>query len=95
MTDFERYIRHNHTGRLNAVSSKELEEVFGICGAELRATVNKLRREGVAICSCLRGYYYAANKKDIEDTLNHLERRAKSILDAKDGMTACLKRYPN
>ena len=58
-----RYLRTHHTGRRNAASSKTLEAVFHVKGAEIRKTVNALRCGGFPVCSDTAGYYYAAKRQ--------------------------------
>lgn len=50
-----RYLRTHHTGRQNAASSKTLEAVFHVKGAEIRKTVNALRCGGFPVCSDTAG----------------------------------------
>lgn len=82
-----------HKGKENAVNSRKLEKQFHLKGSEIRHMVNVLRCNGVPICSCNRGYYYAECAEDIESTLAHLESRIKKIRDAQNGMRDVLTKY--
>ncbi len=81
-----------HVGETNAISMGELyEAVFGEQWKnkvndtrKLRLLVNKMRSEGIAICSTTDqnngGYYLAAAGSEVNDYLRRLERRALKIL---------------
>lgn len=90
---FERFMCDEHKGRRKAITSKEIENDFQCKGTEVRKIVNKLRSNGVPICSSPTGYYYAETKSEIKDTLAHLESRIKKIEKAKEGMEETLKNY--
>ncbi len=53
------YLKDFHQGESKVITSRELESAFIIRGSELRGIVNRLRSEGVPICSFEFGYYYA------------------------------------
>lgn len=93
MQNFERYMQTEHKGKANAVFSKELERLFHCKGTEIRRMVNELRIKGVPICSCSRGYYYAENRSDIEETIAHLDGRVSKIKAAQDGLREILNNY--
>jgi len=81
-----------HIGETNAISMAELyERVFDKKWhnkvndtRKLRLLVNKMRSEGIAICSTTDrdngGYYLAAAGSEAQDYLRRLERRALKIL---------------
>jgi len=81
-----------HIGETNAISMAELyERVFDKKWhnkvndtRKLRLLVNKMRSEGIAICSTTDqnngGYYLAAAGSEVNDYLRRLERRALKIL---------------
>ena len=90
MTAFEKYMKTEHTGKDNAIKSKALEGIFHCKGIEIRHIVNKLRCQGVPICSCSKGYFYSTYAPDVRDTINHLAGRANRIKAAHDGMKNAL-----
>ena len=74
------YLKAYHTGEARAVTSRELETVFHIRGPCLRKAVNRLRGDGVPICSCDSGYYYAETVEELDHTIRQLFSRIKCIL---------------
>ena len=54
------YLKKYHTGKEKAVPSTELEQLFSVNGRNLRRKINRLRQDGVPICSDRSGYYFAA-----------------------------------
>lgn len=90
MTDREKklqaYLKDNHVGKSNAVLSRVLEERFGIGGRDIRRAVGALRREGVPICSCEKGYFLPIEQKEIGRTIRRLGGLASSISDTKTGL---------
>jgi len=75
-------------GRKNKpVSSKTLEEYFGIGGKSLRTIVSFARCEdGFPIGSNNDGYFWAKNIDEINDTINHMEERAFKIQKAANSL---------
>jgi len=81
-----------HIGEANAISMGELyEAVFEKTWKnkvndtrKIRALINKMRSEGVAICSTTDqnrgGYYLASAGSEVNDYTRRLERRALKIL---------------
>ena len=80
------YLKIYHVGEKNAVMSKELENAFGCKGTELRRAINGLRCQGKPICSCNKGYYYAASQTEIKNTVKNLEMRVSAITSAIEGL---------
>ena len=48
-----------HRGRDNAIITKELELALELNEKEIRSIVRKLRKEGMPIMSCKKGYFYS------------------------------------
>ena len=90
MTDREKaihiYLKEKHIGKCNAVLSRVLEETFGIGGRDVRRAVGALRREGIPICSCEKGYFLPMEEKEIGRTIRRLGGLASSISDTKTGL---------
>lgn len=80
------FIRNNHIGQENYITSSELELLFGINGASIRQIISKLRCEGQPICSDANGYYYAENHDEINNTATQLLGRTKKINEAVRGL---------
>ena len=70
-------IKHNSTD--NPVLSKKVEDYFEISGSEVRQIVLYLRRCGVPIASCSKGYFWATSPEQLAPTIHHLEQRKRSI----------------
>lgn len=60
--------------------SRELEEELGVSGAVIREVVREMREQGVPITSDQNGYGYAKDIDDLRPTLDHLRKRALSML---------------
>ena len=80
------YMEIFHCGEQYAAVSRELEKAFNIKGAELRALVNTLRREGVPICSNANGYFYAETDAELLQTISHMSSRIAGISGAIRGL---------
>lgn len=79
-------IYSNHSGRAHAVTSKELQAVFGIRGSTLRSYINNIRTRGIPICSCNDGYYYPIDSADCKTTVAYLSERLDAILLSVHGV---------
>ena len=79
-------LREDHVGKENAVSSRDLERRFGICGRTVRRAVNKLRQDGHPVCSDMAGYYLASSQKEINSTVTRLNEFVTGISNARTGL---------
>ena len=84
--DIYEYLKKNHTGKENAVFSKELEQRFSLSDRALRHVISALRKEGCPICSGCTGYYVGRTQKDVDRTASWLNELASGIADAQDNM---------
>ena len=67
----------DHIGKANGISSVKLAAKLGIKDRALRALVTELRYDDVALCGYPgAGYYLAATREDLTETLDFLKRRA-------------------
>lgn len=82
----QEYLQKHHTGEQKAVCSKELQRLFSLDGRSLRRKVNRLRQEGVPICSGAAGYYYAASQQEINETVNRLNHMVTRVSNARTGL---------
>lgn len=87
------YLKSYHCGEQAAVTSRELEGIFRIRGPDLRRRINLLRGNGIPICSCDSGYYYAATEEELLHTIRQLRSRIKKIAYAERGLTKALSQY--
>ena len=79
-----------HVGRPNAVGRYPLLQQVNralrdpLSERELRAIIHDLREKGEPICSAGGvGYWYPANPKEVMETADELESKAKSMLRIK------------
>ena len=80
--DLVRAYLHAHClGKGKALPSQALEQALNRSGSSLRKQVNRLRREGVPIASCKRGYFYAETAGEVYATIREL-KKMRSGLDA-------------
>lgn len=82
-----------HCGENRAVSSRELERAFSIRGPGLRRIINRLRGDGIPICSFDYGYYYAETEQELQRTIRQLRSRIKKIAHAERGLTKALAQF--
>ena len=85
-TRIERYLKNNHVGVVNAIHSKDLAAEFMITQRRLRTIINNLRRNGTAICSNDKGYFYASCQQEIEETIGRLSGYVASISNSRTGL---------
>lgn len=85
----------SHKGKDKAITSRSIEATLHCKGTDVRQMVNELRSKGIPICSCQKGYFYAESKEDIRETVAHLNSRMKSMMAAKAGIMATLKKSGN
>lgn len=68
----------------DALSMGDLASMLEMTERELRSLVERMRREGIAVCSSDSGYWLPADgdegQQDIERTARRLELRARSQL---------------
>lgn len=85
-TAISNYLKKYHTGKENAVFSRELERLFSMDGRTLRRKISSLRQDGHPICSDETGYYYAESQKEINATICRLNTLVTKISNARTGM---------
>ena len=85
------YLKMHHKGVNKTVSSKKLEIVFSVTGAEIRRAVNALRCSCQPICSDTSGYYFGETTQEIMATVSQLNSRVQKIAMALDGLISSIK----
>lgn len=80
------YLKKYHTGKHNAVYSRELQRLFSLDGRNLRRKISSLRQDGHPICSDENGYYYAESQREINATVCRLNQQITMISNARTGM---------
>ena len=73
-------------GSDNRITSKALEMLTGMTGAEIRREINKLRQQGYPIGSDRRGYFIATSAQEIVPTIRNLNSRMAAINRAIAGL---------
>lgn len=91
---FLEYLKENHQGRERAVSSNYLQKRLSISSRTIRKIVNRLRNEGVPICSDENGYYYAGDKDEVLNSIYQMTSRIREIFRAKNGLVRSLNSFP-
>ena len=86
------YLKKHHKGASKTISSRKLEVVFSVTGAEIRRAVNALRCACQPICSDTSGYYFGETKKEIMGTVTQLNGRVHKIAMARDGLISSIER---
>ncbi len=84
------YLRDNAFGRENAIYGADLGDEFGLLAPQIRVIVNNARRDGIPICTCGHGYFFAKDASDIKATIEGLYGRIESVLAAIDGLQGAL-----
>ena len=84
--DILNYLKVSHRGEEQAVSSKELEQLFSLEGRSVRRIISALRQEGHPICSSQEGYYYAASQQEINETIARLNEFVTGISNSRTGL---------
>ena len=87
------YLRENHCGEQNVVTSRILEEIFKMRGPELRRIINRLRSKCIPICSTDSGYFYAETEDELQRTIRQLRSRMTKIASAERGLTRSLSLF--
>lgn len=87
------YLKTFCMGEQAAVTSRTLEKTFRIRGPDLRRRINRLRGNGVPICSFDSGYYYAETEEELQRTVRQLRSRIKKIAQAERGLTKALEAF--
>lgn len=65
-------------GEQNAATSKSIKRAFGLSERDLRKIVERCRRNGIFILSSSAGYYYPANKGELEEFIRRESTRIRS-----------------
>ena len=72
-------LKKHHTGRENAIVSKQLKSLVGTKRSEVCRIVSRLRREGVPICSCNDGYFYPRSYSEVLDVVSRFSQYGSTL----------------
>ena len=87
------YLKSKHKGQQNAVSSAVLEDKYQVSGRAIRDAVSRLRCAGQPVCSGDEGYYYAANSRELSQTIRQLSSRITKLAVVKNGLVRATKQF--
>lgn len=73
------------------IKSKDLEELTGLRGGEVRAKLHELRKQGIPIASGADGYSYANNRAELQPTINCYYSRIAEMYAAVRGLESAYK----
>lgn len=73
-------------GQENKITSRDLESITHLKGAQIRAEVNRLRTAGAPIASDANGYYIATTQEALTATIRNLESRRNAMNRAIEGL---------
>lgn len=76
----------------DVITSNEIAEKCNTNTVYVRKIINQLRSIGIPICSTKKGYYYSEEKSEISKTIDFLESRIKTQLEAMEGLKKILKK---
>lgn len=88
MTNIEEFIP---MGAANRITSREIESLTHMKGAEIRKYVNRARQCGIPICSDDKGYYLAETPYELNRTIAQLKSRINQMQCAINGLNVTLK----
>lgn len=80
MTPSEKILASLRTGEDNAVSLSEECRISGLDDRSTRLLIEYMRRHGQVICSSSKGYFFPANKLELQRYVLCERSRANSIL---------------
>lgn len=84
---------NKHRGRSKAICGDSLRRELHMTEKEMRKCVNRLRREGVPICSDQTGYFYAQSADEVLTTIQFLLKMRQGLDSAITGMNGTLRDF--
>lgn len=91
MDPITKYIMTHSDGRQNPICGSAIAAALGISGIEVRKRINHARNNGDPICSNAKGYYIAQDIAEIQETIDSLQGRIRSMEEAISGLQMCLR----
>lgn len=79
-------------GQDSRITSRDLESITNLKGAQIRAEVNRLRTAGVPIASDANGYYIATTDEELTATIRNLQSRRNAMNRAIEGLTVAKRK---
>ena len=87
------YLKGACSGRRYTVKGAELEQVLHLSGTDLRKLVNRLRQDGVPVCSSRDGYFYARTAGEVYTTILQLQAMVRGLEAAIHGLESALEQF--
>ncbi len=87
------YLKGACSGRRYTVKGAELEQVLHLSGTDLRKLVNRLRQDGVPVCSSRDGYFYARTAGEVYTTILQLQVMVRGLEAAIHGLESALEQF--
>ncbi len=85
-------------GPENAITGKQIAEIFGIDVRDVTQIVERERREGKPICASVhepRGYYLASNRAEMEDYCRTLRKRGGELFKTYRALKSTAEKLPD
>lgn len=78
-------------GEKNAITSRQIQKAFGISQRDLRKITERCRRAGIFIVASSAGYFFPANRDELQRFIKRENRRIKSQCVTLSPMKRALK----
>lgn len=69
-----KFLKKHHTGKENAITSKQLGLKFKLDRGIICRYVSVLRRNGIPICSCNSGYFFPDSYSEVLETVSRFNK---------------------
>jgi len=91
-------LKLNHMGQNLAISNSQMVSALKHVGIQvsdsvIRKIINFIRHKGYPVCSSSRGYWWAANKKELKECIDALEDRVQAQLATLNNLKDIYKKY--
>lgn len=90
--EFAEWLKDHHSGKSKAINARDMKQ-WG-SAREIRFIVHDLRIDGVPVCSGQDGYYYAATRAELLETLAFLWSMQQDLLRATTALTRSQQQFP-
>ena len=69
-----KYLRRYHTGYKNAIAAKRIRKTKTFYKMDIYYLVSVLRKSGIPICSCCKGYFFPESYTEISENVARFDR---------------------
>ena len=84
--DLVEYLKSDHVGKGSAITGCELSDRFGKDLTTIQRYVRKSRKNGIPICSCNKGYFYAADQDEINNTVAWMNNHVTGLSNSRTNL---------